>query len=300
VARSAGKGTPGTIATCRHCNLKFKVGKGQGKGQSRDGESCAVRPNRPHVANTVLKDNDLVFKLRLGAGSAGAGGGGAAQLAAQLRADADFLERMGVMDYSLLVGVHNRRFRVNQLGAGAGAAAAGELFSPAASAAGAGAGAMDADEPAAAALRAAASSGPPPPFFRADAGGMDAAVIEGPGTFYLGIIDILQDWSFIKKVERTLKRFLLCHDPRGISVMPPDDYAERFRRRVIEAIFELPDADDAASPTPLPSPQPPLPPLRNAPRGAQARAAADAAPIILHENPARRLERLRRAQTQAR
>ena len=225
------------------------MGKGQGKGQSRDGESCAVRPNRPHVANTVLKDNDLVFKLRLG-------GDTAAQLSHQLRADADFLEAMRVMDYSLLVGVHNRRFRVD-------AAAAG--------------GAIDDDEPPG---TAAAGATAPVPFFRADGGGLNAQVIEGPGTYYLGIIDILQDWSFIKKVERALKRFLLCHDAGGISVMPPSDYADRFRRRVIEAIFERAADDDLASPAPRPLPR--------------AGGSLHAAPPPAHARESFRIENLRR------
>lgn len=78
VGRSAGKGTPGTLAYCRYCNESFKVGSS---------EYCKARPNRYHVVNTVLKDNDLTFKLRLAHEKA-------ARLGAQLREDAAFLSAM--------------------------------------------------------------------------------------------------------------------------------------------------------------------------------------------------------------
>ena len=60
----------------------------------------------------MLKDNDLTYKLRLAADKA-------ARLGAQLRRDAAFLGQQGVMDFSLLIGVHNRKFRVETLGGGA-------------------------------------------------------------------------------------------------------------------------------------------------------------------------------------
>lgn len=48
VGRSASKGMPGTMAYCRYCNESFKVG-------AKTAEYCKARPNRHHVANTVLK-----------------------------------------------------------------------------------------------------------------------------------------------------------------------------------------------------------------------------------------------------
>jgi hypothetical protein len=78
VGRSAGKGVPGTIAYCRYCNESFKVGSS---------DSCKARPNRSHVVNTVLKDNDLSYKLRFSHEKA-------VRLGSQLRADAAFLARM--------------------------------------------------------------------------------------------------------------------------------------------------------------------------------------------------------------
>jgi hypothetical protein len=54
----------------------------------------------------------------------------------------------------------------------------------------------------------------------------------------MGIIDILQEWNLIKRAERCLKSFLLCQNSKGISVMPPVEYAERFEQRVIGAVIE--------------------------------------------------------------
>ena len=39
------------------------------------------------------------------------------------------------------------------------------------------------------------------PFFRVDDGGMAAAVIEGPGAYHLGLIDILQVYDTGKRVR---------------------------------------------------------------------------------------------------
>jgi hypothetical protein len=76
------------------------------------------------------------------------------------------------------------------------------------------------------------------PFFRADEGGLAASMIEGPGVYYLGVIDILQEWNWFKRLERLMKRYLMCLDHRGVSVIPPDEYAARFERRVVAEIVE--------------------------------------------------------------
>lgn len=64
------------------------------------------------------------------------------------------------------------------------------------------------------------------------------AIVEGPGVFFLGIIDILQDWSLSKRAERWVKSLLLCQDAAGISVMPPAQYADRFLRRVVGQLID--------------------------------------------------------------
>lgn len=53
-----------------------------------------------------------------------------------------------------------------------------------------------------------------------------------------GIVDILQEWTWRKRVERVCKVRLLQQDPDGISCMHPYPYAVRFLSRVVDALFE--------------------------------------------------------------
>lgn len=59
-----------------------------------------------HEPNVILKDNDLKHKIRLPQEAGRA-------LLTQLKKDAQFLYSIGVMDYSLLVGVHNTEYAVD-------------------------------------------------------------------------------------------------------------------------------------------------------------------------------------------
>ena len=61
-----------------------------------------------HSPNVILKDNDIKYKIRLPPDTA-------VQLLQQIRKDADFLDSMRIMDYSLLVGVHNAEYDVDAL-----------------------------------------------------------------------------------------------------------------------------------------------------------------------------------------
>jgi len=63
-------------------------------------------------------------------------------------------------------------------------------------------------------------------------GGVKARVTEGPGIYYLGIIDMLQEWNFKKKGERCLKTTFLRKDGDGLSAIEPNKYQERFMKRM--------------------------------------------------------------------
>lgn len=62
--------------------------------------------NGQHEPNVILKDNDIKYKIRLNRETT-------EELFNQIKSDAEFLYSIGIMDYSLLVGVHNTEYVVN-------------------------------------------------------------------------------------------------------------------------------------------------------------------------------------------
>ena len=75
-------------------------------------------------------------------------------------------------------------------------------------------------------------------FKRDHDGGMRARLVEGPGTYYIGIIDVLQEWNFKKKMERFLKIYFKQYDADGISAIEPSAYCERFWRGAVLDTFD--------------------------------------------------------------
>jgi len=95
VNRSAAPAIPGQRARCRHCRVPYVIGRGG-----------PCRGRTEHEPDVVLKDNDLTEKIHLDPEHA-------FRLIRTLDEDSDFLCRQGIMDYSLLIGVHNIPFDVN-------------------------------------------------------------------------------------------------------------------------------------------------------------------------------------------
>lgn len=60
------------------------------------------------------------------------------------------------------------------------------------------------------------------------AGGVRAQVIEGPGIYYMGIIDALQKYTFRKKLETFARKYIQRKDGDGISCVDPQKYRNRF------------------------------------------------------------------------
>ena len=58
-----------------------------------------------------------------------------------------------------------------------------------------------------------------------------ARAVVGPGRYFLGMVDVLQEWNFAKRLERFFKVWVLRKDPAGISAAPPLQYAARFKAR---------------------------------------------------------------------
>ncbi|ETO27935.1 G-protein-coupled receptor family protein [Reticulomyxa filosa] len=63
---------------------------------------------------------------------------------------------------------------------------------------------------------------------------MKAELVEGPGFYCIGIIDILQDWNHFKRFERFYKVHLCCDDGDGLSCMEPTMYRKRFLSKMLE------------------------------------------------------------------
>lgn len=214
IDRNAQKPRRGAEATCRHCNLTFRYGAGR--------NVCSNRAGTNHEPNVVLKDMDLTTKLRFGKKQG-------RLLLHQLKRDSDFLCEQGIMDYSLLLGVIEVSYQVNQHNV---LTRDGSVFL------------QNILESASAEQEREASS--------EDAGGGGDAkgprvkqstrclraseVVIGPGFYYIGIIDILQTCSVAKRVERFVKTALLRSDPDGISAMPPRAYRDWFHRKLHEII----------------------------------------------------------------
>ena len=78
-------------------------------------------------------------------------------------------------------------------------------------------------------------------FERDQSGGIAAKQIKGPGVYYFGIIDILQEYNLGKQLERWAKIFFKRQEPDGISSIDPDRYADRFIRYAVDDVFELPE-----------------------------------------------------------
>ena len=95
VGRNAKALVPGSRQNCRHCAETFVVG-----GSAANTCPVAVAGHEPNV---VLKDNDLIHKLRLRRDDC-------YEVIEALNRDSDALCALGITDYSLLVGVKNRKY----------------------------------------------------------------------------------------------------------------------------------------------------------------------------------------------
>ena len=67
---------------------------------------------------------------------------------------------------------------------------------------------------------------------------LQAAWVEGPALYWISIIDILQEWTWKKRIERVLKMIFRCKRSDGFCAVPPDKYGERFRLRIVDGAFE--------------------------------------------------------------
>lgn len=86
----------------------------------------------------------------------------------------------------------------------------------------------------------------PNPYHQDEDGAIHAALVQAKGTFYIGIIDVLQEWNWNKWSERMTKVHVLRKEAAGLSAIEPDVYRKRFIQRAIIDVFEFVDELDIA------------------------------------------------------
>lgn len=197
------------------------------KGSWVDRNAGGTRSRKPESG--TYKDMDLNDVLYLAPSFRN-------RLRCTLEADTQFLAGNNIMDYSLLLGITNCPFVNGAKGGVQRHVPPSRLSTRDGVAEGLGAGAAQRGDEGSGHRREAEGG---VPFWRIDNGGMAAAVIQGPGVYHLGMVDILQVYDLSKKLERLYKVYVLRKSGEGVSVMNPADYQKRFMRNL-----DLITADD--------------------------------------------------------
>lgn len=220
VNRHAPRVRPGKRTTCKYCNEEFVEGT----------PSQCSEVVGSHEAVVTLRDNDMVSKIRLAPQHA-------YELIDILNSDSDALCSMGMMDYSLLVGVKTRQYDLDGEHMSVSDSAKGHY-----SRAGAPHNATgkvkvlqtpptitekeEEEDP---------STAAPLPGVSEDVGYPARAVV-APCKYYVGVIDILQTWSWKKRLERFFKVNVLRQSAEGVSCIDPVAYKLRYQRKVSQII----------------------------------------------------------------
>jgi 1-phosphatidylinositol-4-phosphate 5-kinase len=213
IQRNATLSTPGKLSTCRYCGERFIEGS----------NDMCTEVVGTHEASVTLKDNDLITKIRLYPEDA-------FQIIESLYSDSDALCSMGVMDYSLLVGVHFARYDVDTLHRMQHPINE-EFFPPTCHD---GLPEVDMFLPSSNLTSATTSplKGLPNTSKTSSTTGYPARVVIAPKEYYFGIVDVLQTWSWSKKMERWFKVYILGQSGKGISCMNPQDFKDRYQRKI--------------------------------------------------------------------
>lgn len=260
VNRHATRKDPGKRATCKYCNEYFIEGSVDKCPEVVGG----------HEAIVTLKDSDMINKIRLYPDHAYA-------LIDILNSDSDALCSMGMMDYSLLVGVKTQQYDIdslqmsqpplsslpdqqrlssfsdapymNDLNSGTGASVPGARNAPITRRSTL---AYDnipfetrenrysensdqnnsQSQGNTQSHRTNDNTQSTPPEDSFIASGYPARAVVAPSTYYLGVIDVLQTWSWSKQVEHWFKVYILQQPAAGVSCVPPEEYKQRYQKKM--------------------------------------------------------------------
>ncbi|GMH85874.1 hypothetical protein TrVE_jg3972 [Triparma verrucosa] len=264
VSRNADPIVKGKKVRCRHCN-KIYMYNVQGNNPSDDDvEMCTERVTGCEP-NVVLKDNDLNEKIRLEPKDA-------EKTIEQLVADSELLGSLGIMDYSLIMGVcnteyeiqdhkmstrwpghHNRNRRksahqgpkVKKRQSDQDRDTRGSRFNSNMSSTsdndrdesvrgdGSESGVGEDGSISKRYSRYGSEVGPSEGEFM-----MRSRCVVGPEFVFMGVIDMLQEWNMKKRLERFAKIFFKRDDGEGLSAIEPNAYMKRFQMKC-RAIFEV-------------------------------------------------------------
>ncbi|CAI5734972.1 unnamed protein product [Hyaloperonospora brassicae] len=221
IDRRARRPQRGDRVTCAECDATYVFGGSDEDGNmvstaldSNDGsasglEDCAQFPFHVHRPDVVLKDLDLERSLQLPQSIA-------AHLHAQIVSDSGFLRDIGIMDYSLLIGVHKCHLRAPRPGYVNGFVGAPSDIVEASN-------------------HTLNIEGPN--------SGANLAPLGTDEVYFVGIIDILQQWDWEKQFEKAGK-VLLGKSARGISAVAPAAYCRRFQARCSQILLGGPASED--------------------------------------------------------
>ncbi|TDH68837.1 hypothetical protein CCR75_000343 [Bremia lactucae] len=249
---------------CSKCNKFFVFGGTQ--------HTPCFLPEEEHYPDITLRDNDLKKRLKLNPETA-------TKLMKQLTRDSDYLASAGIMDYSLLIGTHYSQFTITsecrrELSRWKSMklmACCAETQEPQKSngffpnSNGNRRSTID-DDATSEGTRPSDSSdyfneksfidnsrGPSSSEYPKNHA-YHAHQVSGPSKYYFGLVDILQEWTVEKQIERAYKVRVLQKASEGVSAIPPKPYARRFQRKMKQLFITMrsyPLEDDALGENPV-------------------------------------------------
>ncbi|ETV94197.1 hypothetical protein, variant [Aphanomyces invadans] len=233
---------------CANCNRQFVFG-----GQ----EACSSSVGE-HYPDITLRDNDLKKRIKLPRETSHA-------VLKQIARDSDFLCGLGIMDYSLLIGMHYSQFKITKGDDHRTYRRGNDSPGPTSKVHGSftrwdaspqlthrsrfeshslssnkrleSSLARDDDADITDSYNPSSGFGYVNHRYNAD-------VVSGPSAYYIGIIDILQRWTLSKQLERVYKVHVLQKNGRGISAIHPNQYAKRFQMKMCQLLYQPEDGED--------------------------------------------------------
>lgn len=97
----------GAVVRPNDAELRLERDREREREKEKERNRCPFTVLGLHEPNVILKDNDLKHKVRIPQRTS-------FKMYTQLKSDAEFLSTLNIMDYSLLIGVHNTEYEVEE------------------------------------------------------------------------------------------------------------------------------------------------------------------------------------------